>query len=198
MSTKAPYQPSLLRLLHGVSALCMLGAVISGYWTYNQFDGRWVRIDLPHLDSIMHWHHEIAGKAMLVFLLLILYSLTLGRRKLVQPSSLKHLTQVNTPLWWQSLHRLTNTFLLGGMALAVLSGRQMNGSWLVQGDFAHGTYIVHLAAWAAIGLGFILHMLMNLKIGGIPMLLSIFAIKIRPNDTPKHWFSQIQKIWKRH
>jgi hypothetical protein len=176
----------------------MLVAVTSGYWIYNQFDGRWGRIDLPHLDSIMHWHHEIAGKAMLFFLLFGLYSFTRGRHKLIQASSLKHLTQVNRPIWWQSLHRLTNTFMLGGIALAVLSGRQMNSSWLVQGDFAHGTYIVHLSAWGAIGLGFILHMLINLKIGGIPLLRSIVSIKVLPHDTPKHWFGQIQKIWKRH
>jgi uncharacterized iron-regulated membrane protein len=197
MSSKAPYQPSLLRLLHGVSALLMLVAVTSGYWIYNQFDGRWGRIDLPHIDSIMDLHHGMAGKAMLFFVLFGLYSLTLGRRKLIQPSSLKHLTQVNTPIWWQSLHRLTNTFMLGGIALAVLSGRQLDGGWLVQGDFAHGTYVVHLAAWGAIGLGFMLHLLMNVKIGGIPLLLSIFSIKLRAHDTPKHWFGQIQKIWKR-
>jgi hypothetical protein len=197
MSSKAPYQPSLLRLLHGVSALLTLVAVISGYWIYNQFDGRWGRIDLPHIDAIMDLHHGIAGKATLVFVLLGLYGLTLGRHKLIQPSSLKYLTQVNAPVWWQSLHRLTNTFMLGGIVLAVLSGRQMNGGWLVQGDFAHGTYVVHLAAWGAIGLSFVLHLLMNVKIGGISLLLSIFSIKLRPNDMPKDWFGQIQKIWKR-
>jgi hypothetical protein len=198
MSTKAPYQPSLLRLLHGVSALFMLGAVISGYWIYNQFDGRWGRIALPPMDSIMDLHHGVAGKAILVFLLLGLYSLTLGRHKLIQSSSFKHLTQVNTPIWWQSLHRMNNTFMLGGMALAVLSGNRIDPAWLVQGDFGHGTYIAHLAAWGAIGLGVILHLLMSLKIGGIPLLLSIFAVKVRPHDTPKHWFGQIKKIWKRH
>ncbi len=198
MSAKAPYQPSLLRLLHGISGLALLLATATGYWIYDQFDGRWGRIGLPKIDSIMDWHHDIAGKAILLFLLFGLYSLTLGRHRLIQLANLPHLTQINTPRWWQALHRLVNTSLLGAIVLAVLSGREMQGGWLVTGDYQQVVYSVHLAAWGTIGLGFLLHLLMNLKIGGSPMLLSIFTPKIRPNDTPKHWFSQIQKIWKRH
>jgi hypothetical protein len=197
MPRSAPYQPSLLRLLHGVTALLFLGAATSGYWVYDQFDGRWGRIGLPMRDQMMDWHHTIGGKALLVLVLFGLYSLTLGRHRLIQQSSLKHLTQVQTPMWWQSLHRLTNTFILGGAILAVLSGSQMNGSWLINREFNHGLYTLHLSAWAAIGLGFILHLLMNLKIGGVPLLLSIFSIKLRPNDTPKQWPSQILKFLKR-
>jgi hypothetical protein len=198
MSAKAPYQPSLLRLLHGLSGLAMLSALTTGYWIYDQFDGRWGRIGLPRLDSIMDWHQNIAGKSILLFILFGLYSLTLGRRKLLQKSSLKHLTQINTPIGWQGLHRLLNTTLLSAIVLAVISGRQMQGNWLVSGDYQQVVYILHLSAWGAIVLGLILHLLMNLKIGGIPMLLSIVSLKIRPHDTPKHWFSQIQTIWKRH
>jgi Ni,Fe-hydrogenase I cytochrome b subunit len=198
MSAKAPYQPSLLRLLHGISGLALLIATATGYWIYDQFDGRWGRIGLPQLDSIMDWHHDIAGKAILIFILFGLYSLTLGRHKLIQQSSLKHLTQINTPIWWQGLHRLVNTTLLGAIVLAVISGREMQGNWLVTGDYQHGVYFVHLAAWGTIVLGLILHLLMNLKIGGIPLLLSIFSLKLRPHDTPKHWPQQIQTIWKRH
>jgi hypothetical protein len=197
MSAKAPYQPSLLRLLHGLSGLALLVATTTGYWIYDQFDGRWGRIGLPHLDSIMDWHHDIAGKAILLFLLFGLYSLTLGRHRLIQQSSLKHLTQINTPIWWQGLHRLVNTTLLGAIVLAVLSGREMQGDWLFTDQLDQLPYLVHLAAWGTIGLGFILHLLMNLKIGGIPMLLSIFSLRLFPHDTPKHWFHQIQTIWKR-
>jgi hypothetical protein len=197
MSAKAPYQPSLLRLFHGISGLALLLASATGYWIYDELDGRWGRIGLPHLDSIMDWHHEIAGNAILLFILFGLYSLTLGRHKLIQAASFKHLTAINTPLWWQGLHRLVNTTLLGAIVLAVISGEEMDGSWLFAGDFQEAAYIVHLSAWGTIGLGFILHLLMNLKIGGIPLLLSIFTPAIRPNDTPKHWFRQIQTIWKR-
>jgi hypothetical protein len=197
MSAKAPYQPSLLRLLHGLSGLALLVATTTGYWIYDQFDGRWGRIGLPHLDSIMDWHHDIAGKAILLFLLFGLYSLTLGRHRLIQLASLPHLTQINTPRWWQALHRLVNTTLLGAIVLAVLSGREMQGEWLFTDQLDQLPYLVHLAAWATICLGFILHLLMNLKIGGIPMLLSIFSLRLFPHDTPKHWFRQIQTIWKR-
>jgi hypothetical protein len=93
---------------------------------------------------------------------------------------------------------LVNTTLLRAIVLAVISGRQMQGNWLVIGDYQQGVYVLRLCAWGAIVLGLILYLLMNLKIGGIPMLLSIFSLKIRPHDTPKHWFSQIQTIWKRH
>jgi Prokaryotic cytochrome b561 len=197
MSAKAPYQPSLLRLLHGISGLALLAAVITGYWNYDQFDRRWGYIGLPRIDSIMDWHHEITGTASLIFILFGLYSLTLGRHRLIQLASLPHLTQINQPLWWQALQRLVNTTLLGAIVLALLSGRQMQGHWLITGELDQLPYLVHLAAWGTIGLGFILHLLMHLKIGGIPLLRSIFTIKLRPNDTPKHWFSQIQTIWQR-
>ncbi len=61
-------------------------ATTTGYWIYDQFDGRWGRIGL---------------------------------------------TQINTPIWWQGLHRLVNTTLFGAIVLAVISGRQMQGNWLL-------------------------------------------------------------------
>jgi hypothetical protein len=212
MSRQAPYQASLLRLLHGVSALLFLGAAASGYWIYDQFDGRWGRIGLPLLDRMMDWHHTIGGKALLVLVLFGLYSLTLGRHKLVQAASLKHLTQLNQPqlnqpqlnqpqlnhsLWWQNLHRLVNTFVLGAAILAVGSGSWMQGSWLANGDLDHGLYTLHLSAWSAIGVGVILHVLMAVKVGGVPLLLSIFSIRMRANDTPQQWPSQVTQFLKR-
>jgi Prokaryotic cytochrome b561 len=197
MSRQAPYQASLLRLLHGVSALLFLGAAASGYWIYDQFDGRWGRIGLPPLERMMDWHHTIGGKALLVLAVFGLYSLTLGRHKLVQAASLKQLTQVNQPMWWQSLHRLVNTFVLGAAILAVGSGSRMQGSWLVNGELDHGLYTLHLSAWSAIGVGVVLHLIMTLKVGGFPLLLSIFSTRIRANDTPKHWSRQVTKFLKR-
>ena len=41
---RAPYQPSLLRLLHGVTALLVLGAWLSGLFVYSRYDGRWGRL----------------------------------------------------------------------------------------------------------------------------------------------------------
>jgi uncharacterized iron-regulated membrane protein len=41
-----PYQPSLLRLLHGATALLALAAWLSGLVVYSSFDGRWGRLPL--------------------------------------------------------------------------------------------------------------------------------------------------------
>jgi len=40
MSRSAPYQPLLLRLFHNAHALLVLGALITGFWVYNTYDGR--------------------------------------------------------------------------------------------------------------------------------------------------------------
>ncbi|NJN48741.1 MAG: cytochrome b/b6 domain-containing protein [Alkalinema sp. RL_2_19] len=174
MARQSPYQPSLLRLLHGLSALVLFGAATSGYWIYEQFDGRWGKLGLPMIDNVMGLHHTIGEFATVLMLLFVLYSLTLGRRKLVQLSSLKQLVQPTHPAWWNSLHRLTNTFIMGAAILAVVSGKRMEGRWLANEEFDQLPYLLHLSAWSAIGIGLILHLLMNLKIGGVPLLMSIF------------------------
>jgi hypothetical protein len=96
-----------------------------------------------------------------------------------------------------NLHRLVNTFVLGAAILAVGSGSRMQGSWLVNGDLDHGLYTLHLLAWSAIGVGVILHVLMAVKVGGVPLLLSIFSIRMRANDTPQQWPSQVTQFLKR-
>ena len=42
-----PYQPLLLRILHGLIGLFTIAAVITAYWTYDVYDGRWGSITLP-------------------------------------------------------------------------------------------------------------------------------------------------------
>ncbi|MBE9030078.1 cytochrome b/b6 domain-containing protein [filamentous cyanobacterium LEGE 11480] len=197
MARQSPYQPSLLRLLHGLGALIILGAATSGYLIYEEFDGRWGKLGLPATDNIMGLHHTIGEIATLIMLLLVLYSLTLGRSKLVQLSSLKQLAHPRRPAWWYSLHRLTNTFIMGAAILALVSGKQMEGRWLANEEFDHLPYLFHLSAWSAIGIGFIFHILMNLKIGGMPLLMSIFSVRLRHNDTPMQWPGQIQKFLQR-
>jgi hypothetical protein len=63
----------------------------------------------------------------------------------------------------------------------------MESRWLANGDLNQLTYLVHLGAWGTIGIGLILHLLLNFKIGGMPLLLSIFSLRLRSNDTPKQW-----------
>ena len=41
---RPPYQPSLLRLTHGVTALLVLAAWLSGLFVYSRYDGRWGRL----------------------------------------------------------------------------------------------------------------------------------------------------------
>jgi len=49
---RAPYQPSLLCLLHALTAVLVLLCWISGVALYSQFDGRWGRIPLRLPDVI--------------------------------------------------------------------------------------------------------------------------------------------------
>lgn len=198
MARLSPYQPSLLRLLHGLGALLVLGAAISGYWLYDRFDGRYGKIGLPEVDNLMGLHHTIGEIATIGLFLFLLYSFTLGRSKLIQLSNLKQLTQPTRPAWWYGLHRLSNTFIIGAVILAIASGKRMEGSWLANGELDQLPYVVHLSAWSAIGIGFMLHIGMNLKIGGMPLLMSIFSLKLKTNDTPKHWPGQIKQFFSRN
>jgi hypothetical protein len=187
MARLSPYQPSLLRLLHGVSALLIFGSAISGYYVYVQFDGRWGRLGLLPMMNVMDEHKAIGEIMFLILLLFGLYSFTLGRSKLAQRAHFKQLMQPNRPSWWSSCQRFSNTFILGAVVLAALSGKRMESRWLANGDLNQLTYLVHLGAWGTIGIGLILHLLLNFKIGGMPLLLSIFSLRLRSNDTPKQW-----------
>jgi hypothetical protein len=197
-SSVQPYQPSLLRLLHGVTATLVMLSWISGYWVYNQFDGRWLKLGLPRIDAIIDIHGTIALTFFLVLPLLVIYSLTLGRRKLVQPSTLSQLGQIGKPAWWVGLQRLTNTLLLLATVLAWISGKQMQESWLPLGQLDHLPYLMHLFAWLLVAVCLGLHLVMNWKVGGVPLLLSIYQWQVRPNDRPQDWWGQIQQIWRKN
>lgn len=193
-----PYQPSLLRVLHGITALLVLLSLISGYWVYNQFDGRWGKLALPWLNPIIDWHGTIALCFFIALPFLTLYSLTLGRRKLLQASTFGQLGQIGRPAWWVGLQRLTNTLLLLATILGWISGKQMDETWLPTGEINHLAYLAHLAAWVMIMLALGLHLLMNFKVGGIPLLLSIYAWETRDNDRPQHWFGQIKRFFSKN
>ncbi len=197
MARLSSYQPSLLRLLHGVSALLILGSAVSGYWIYAQFDQRWGSLKLPPINHAMDLHHMIGEGMFLVLLLFVLYSFTLGRSRLVNFLRFKQFTQPSHPAWWVNLQRLSNTLILVAVIIAALSGKRMEGRWLANGDLNQSVYLVHLGAWIAIGVGFILHLLINFKIGGVSLWLSIFSLRLRPSDTPKNWPRQITTFFRR-
>ncbi|MEB3294077.1 MAG: cytochrome b/b6 domain-containing protein [Synechococcales bacterium] len=190
-----PYQPLLLRLLHGANALFVVLALVTGYWVYNQFDGRWGRLRLPRLDGIIDLHGTIGLTFFLFVPFFALYSLTLGRRRLVQSRDLAQLGQPATPQWWIALHRLVNSVMLVASLLAWVSGKQMDETWLPQGQLHQPAYLFHLIAWAFMGVSLLLHLLMGVKVGGVPLLLSMVSPEVRSNDTPGHWLAQI-KAWR--
>jgi len=168
MSRSAPYQPLLLKILHGVSGILAIAAIITGFLVYNTFDGRFGKLPIP------------------------LYSFHAGNRKLLQQDSLQNLTQFGRPIWWVSLQRIANTLMLIAAVLAVLSGRMMKEEWLPTGELNHAWYYLHLIGWVVMVACLAIHILMSIKVGGVPLLLSIFSWQVRPEDSPKKWSSRLQ------
>lgn len=193
MSTRL-YQPLLLRLLHGINALLVLLALVTGYWVYNQFDGRWGRLRIPQINAIIDIHGTIGLTFFLFVPLFALYSLTIGRRRLVQSRDLAQLGQPTTPQGWIALHRIVNSVMLVASLLAWISGKLMDETWLPQGQVNQPAYLFHLTAWAFMVLSLALHLLMGAKVGGVPLLLSMVSLDKRSQDHPKQWIADF-KAW---
>ncbi|MBD2387934.1 cytochrome b/b6 domain-containing protein [Cylindrospermum sp. FACHB-282] len=188
MSRSAPYQPLLLRILHGASGILAIGAIITGFLVYNTFDGRFGNIPLPKIEPIQ----DIHGTLGLFFLMLLpafaLYSFHAGQKRLIQPDSLSQLTQVNKPIWWVSLQRITNTFMLIAAVFAVMSGKMMKEEWLPMGELYHIWYSCHLIAWVVMVCCLAIHLLMSTKVGGATLLISMFSWTFRPEENPSRWY----------
>ncbi|MGA1285258.1 MAG: cytochrome b/b6 domain-containing protein [Prochlorothrix sp.] len=190
MAPAAPYQPALLRLLHAGIALFALTALITGYWVYDQFDHRFGEIGLPELFDIQGIHGTL-GLAFLLWLPgFTLYSLRLGHRRLLQPQSLQQLQHWTQPQATIALHRLANTLLLLSGTAAVITGRMMKEAWLPAGDLQQPWYIAHLVTWLLLFLSIAFHVLMGAKVGGAPLLLSMFRLSIHDNDSPPTWLQK--------
>lgn len=171
-----PYQPSLLRLLHGAAALLAGAAFASGALVYLSDDrrglGDWAsRIHLPSADWIDL--HGSAGVVLLpVALLFGAYALTLGRGR---------------------LRRFANVLPLAALALAIGSGKLMDEDWLRDGVLDHPVYAVHLLAWAILAASLLVHLWDSLSRGGRPLLQSMLRLELRPGDRPGQWPGQIQR-----
>ncbi|MBD2296578.1 cytochrome b/b6 domain-containing protein [Anabaena sphaerica FACHB-251] len=191
MNRSAPYQPLLLRILHGFSGILVIAAIITGFLVYNTFDKRFGKIPIPKIDPIQ----DIHGTAGLFFLLLLpafaLYSFHAGQKRLLQPDSLQKLTEFGKPIWWVSLQRLANTMMLIASVLAVISGRMMKEEWLPIGELDHIWYYCHLIAWVIMVCCLAIHLLMSSKVGGAPLLLSMLSWKFRSEDDPRNWYSRL-------
>lgn len=191
MARSAPYQPLLLRLLHGFNALLVLVALPTGFWLYNSYDGRFGRLDLPKVGKDMIDIHGTVGFTLLFSLIgLVLYSFYSGRKRLIQGGSLG---KIATPQWWFALHRVVNTGFLVALGLAVLSGKNMSEEWLPEGELGSPWYAMHLGAWGLIASFLILHFLMLIKVGGVPLILSMLDPRFRPNDTPAQWWQTLRR-----
>lgn len=178
-----PYQPLLLRVLHGISALLAIGAWMTGFLVYDSWDRRFGGLGLTERDrNLIDIHGTFGFFLFFLFIAFAIYSLTAGRKKLVQPKSLQQLTQVGKPIWWAGLQRLTNTTMLLAAALAVGTGKLQDENWLPNGEMEHLAYYAHLIAWVVVLLGIAVHVLMSAKVGGTSLLQSMVSLKIRSDD----------------
>jgi Prokaryotic cytochrome b561 len=192
MSQSSPYQPILLRILHGAAAILTVSALISGFLVYNTYDKRWGSLALPMLGDIQGIHGTIAVTFLLLLPVFALYSFHFGYRRLVQEQSFTQLKQLGKPVWWISIHRFANTLMLLTATFAVLTGRMMKEEWLPAGEIHRQWYLAHLLAWICVFISLALHLLIGAKVGGVPLLVSMFNWKMRNEDTPRSWLQGIQ------
>ncbi len=192
MSHVHPYQPALLRILHGVAAVLLVLAWMSGFLIYNTYDKRWGSLTLPTIVDIQGIHGTIALTFLLFLPVFALYSFHIGYRRLVEEQSFSQLKQFGKPVWWISVHRFANTLMLLAATFAVVTGRMMKEEWLPAGEIHHQWYLAHLAAWVCVFISLALHLLMGAKVGGVPLLVSMFNWKIRGEDTLLPWHQGIK------
>jgi len=192
MSRTHPYQPVLLRILHGIAAVLVILALISGFLIYNTYDKRWGSFALPTIENIQGIHGTISLMFLLFLPVFALYSFHIGYRRLAQEQSFSQLKQLGKPVWWTSVHRFANTLMLLAATFAVVTGRMMKEEWLPAGEIYHQWYLAHLMAWVSVFISLALHLLMGAKVGGVPLLVSMFSWKIRDEDTLLSWLRGVK------
>lgn len=190
-----PYQPLLLRVLHGITAVFLIAALFTAYWTYDTYDGRWGRIPLPKFEAIEGIHGTFGLLTLLIFPAFLIYAVHRGQKRLVQANSLQQLTRFKHPSWWYTLNRWINTSTLILLTFALYSGKMMDEQWLPQGELQHAWYLAHLLSWLLMVGAIALHICINFKVGGIPFLLSIWQGHYHRTDSPYFWPSQLIQGW---
>lgn len=167
-----PYQPSLLRLLHGLMVLLVPLAWFTGLLVYSRYDGRWGRLPLVPAANWIDIHGSVAVLLWPLAVLFALYALGPGRARLRRPA---------------------NALPLLALALAVGSGKLMQEDWLRQGELMQPAYAAHLLAWLALGLAVLGHLASVLLRGGASLARSMFSATIRPGDRPGDWWRQLRR-----
>ena len=197
MTRSVPYQPLIFRILHGVTGILVIGAIISGFLVYNTFDKRFGYIPIPKINPIQDIHGTFGVFFLILLPFFAVYSFHAGKNRLLQPDSIQKLTQFGKPIWWVSLQRLVNTKMLFAAVLAVISGRMMKEEWLPTGEFDHIWYYLHLIAWLIMICFLAIHILMSAKVGGVPLLLSMLSWQLRDVDSLVNWYSRLV-VWLRN
>lgn len=198
MKASQPYQPFLLRCLHGITGISLVLAILTAFWTYNTYDGRWGTLPLPEFPAIEGIHGTFGLWTLLIFPALVVYACRNGKRRLVQADSLSKITQFNRPIWWYTLNRMVNTLALFALAFAVFSGKMMDEKWLPQGELDHRWYYAHLISWVVMVAMIAVHLLVNARVGGAPLLLSMWHWRYREQDSPTLWPQKIKQWWNRY
>jgi Prokaryotic cytochrome b561 len=197
-SERRPYQPLPLRILHGLISLLAIAAILSGFAVYAIYDGRFGRLSIPPIPDIQGIHGTFGLFFLLVLPAFALYSFHAGHKRLIQPDVVQRLTQqVGKSVWWVALQRTTNTAMLLAATFSVISGRMMKEKWLPAGELKHIWYYLHLSAWAVLIVSLAIHLLLIIKVGGTPLLLSMVSTDRRPEDTPSQWFDALRRWLKR-
>ncbi|MEO1295962.1 MAG: cytochrome b/b6 domain-containing protein [Cyanobacteria bacterium J06636_16] len=189
------YQPFLLRLLHGLTGLFLIAAMLTAFWTYTVYDGRWGSMPLPTYPEVEGIHGTFGLWTLLIFPVFVLYAFHRGQQRLVQPDAIAKLTQIGKPIWWYTLNRCINTLALLALTFALCSGKMMDETWLPKGELEHRWYYIHLISWVVMAGAIALHLLMNAKVGGAPLLQSMLTWRFREIDSPKLWPTHVATWW---
>lgn len=199
MKINQQYQPLLLRLFHGINSFLVIACVITGFLVYDSWDGRFGKLGLTVENrSLIDIHGTFAFVLFFVFLGFLIVSIKIGRNRLVKSDDLGKLTnKVGENIWWYRLHRIVNTTILLSAILSIGSGKLQDENWLPNGEMNHFWYYVHLIGWLIMLLAIATHLLMSAKVGGMPLILSMFETKYRPQESPKLWPEKIRR-WLRH
>ena len=192
---RQPYQPLLLRLLHSITGIMTIAAILTAYWTYDTFDRRWGYF-LPEFKDIEGIHGTFGVWTILMLPLLLVYACHRGARRLVQPDTIAQMQHLDQPIGRYSLHRVINTLSLIALAFAVFSGKMMDETWLPKGELHHFWYSAHLVSWVIMIGCIAAHTLVSARIGGVPLLQSIWRWSYRPADSPTRWGDQVQQWWR--
>jgi hypothetical protein len=171
-----PYQPSLLRLLHGAMVLLVPAAWLSGLIVYSQFDGRWGRLPFRLAGEWIDLHGSLAVLLWPLAALFGLYALSLGRSRLRRPA---------------------NVIALAALTLSIVTGKLMQEEWLKKGELNHLIYSLHLLGWLTIAGAVLWHLAAVVTLGGVPLLRSMLSLRLNRGDQPRDWPGQIRRHFSR-